>query len=560
MVRNKIHWLFLMMMFFLVGNASAQLAAPSKYIVYFTDKNNSPYSLNTPTDYLSQRAVNRRTAQQIAVSDEDLPVNPSYVNQIANAGAQVLNRSRWLNAVCIHTTDSNVINAIGALPYVQQISAVKAKAKPPVEKWNETFEEIHQLKNNIQLNHLSLQNFNYGQSFHQLNMIGVDYLHSLGFTGNGLRIAVLDAGFYNIDIYSSFDSLMADNRIVSTWDFVDGHPGVFEDHTHGMMVLSVMAGNQPGALIGGAPNAEYILLRTEDVASEYVIEEFNWLCAAEYADSSGADIINSSLGYTEYDEPIQSHVYADLNGTTAIGSIAAGKAAQKGILVVNSAGNSGNSPWYYIGVPADADNILAVGAVDSLENVASFSSRGPSYDGRVKPDLAAMGAQVTMTSFNGGIMKGNGTSFSSPLIAAAAACLWQANPTLTAMQLRQAILESCDIYNNPNIHKGHGIPDFAVAFGTVTQQEIPFRKSVRLNVYPNPADGDFTINYYSPDTQNIRIRIISIEGKLLFEQSVFVQRDSYNKFNISHGYLPGGMYLIEVAGKRQTDVMKLVKR
>src|SRR5258706_324851 len=253
----------------------------------------------------------------------------------------------------------------------------------------------------------------YVPALHQLQMINGDFLHSLGYRGKGMLIAVMDAGFNNANTIPVFQDLIADNRILATHDFVQGDSNVYGHHFHGTAVLSCMAAHLPGYMIGTAPDAEYILLRTEDAATEYIIEEYNWACGAEYADSAGADVFNTSLGYTTFDDPLYNHTYADMNGDSAVITIAADIAASKGILVVNSAGNSGGGPWNYIGAPADGDSVLTVGGVDSLKVIYARSSHGPSFDGRVKPNACAQGLNAYLDFANAAFGYGSGTSFAS---------------------------------------------------------------------------------------------------------------------------------------------------
>ena len=259
-------------------------------------------------------------------------------------------------------------------------------------------------------------------------MLKGDILHNRDLKGKGKLIAILDAGFSRVDEMIAFEELFAENRILGTKDFVQRNNNVFDEHTHGMMVLSTMGAENKGQIIGTSPEASFWLLRTEDVDSENLIEEYNWLCAAEFADSVGADIINSSLGYTTFDDAGQNHTYTDMDGRTAPVSIAATIAAQKGMIVVNSAGNSGSGSWHFIGAPADADSILSVGAVDENADFAWFSSYGPSFDGRVKPTVVAQGRNTIVATSNNGTLTGNGTSFSSPIVAGLSACLWEAHP------------------------------------------------------------------------------------------------------------------------------------
>jgi serine protease AprX len=536
---------------------------PSQYVIKFTDKNNSTFNVNTPLSFLSQRAIDRRTNQSITISQQDFPVNEFYVDQIEALGVQVLNRSRWLNAISIFCTDTNVIQNIQTLPFVQSVDAVKRHGQsaliPKLEQ-EMNFETI--VSSRTQSNEIDFRNlFDYGNSFNQVSMLGGDLLHLAGFMGNGKIIAVIDAGFLIADQCETFDSLFINNQILGTWDFVSGNNSVYDDHYHGTYVLSTIAGNSPGELIGTAPKASFWLLRSEDAGTEYIVEEFNWVCAAEFADSVGADVINSSLGYTTFDNPLQNHTFSDLNGTTAMASIGADIAASKGIIVCNSAGNNGNDPWLHIAVPADANNILAVGAVDAGEVIANFSSRGYSADGRIKPDVAAQGV-ATVGQYQPGIfVTGNGTSFASPLMAGMCASFWEAVPNLTAAQVIQKVKESCDQYNAPDSLKGYGIPDFAQAYYVVTGKKIAYPpKSIVDYIAPNPFNDVINVRYYAADTQHIEIRIYDIMGKEVAYKKQWCDSRSYQviNFHMPNDMAPG-MYFMEIITKYEKQTLKLVK-
>ena len=302
-----------------------------------------------------------------------------------------------------------------------------------------------------------------------------------------------------------------------------GNDSVYEDNSHGMSVLSCMAANKPGVFMGTAPDAHYLLLRTEDAGSEFIIEEDNWVAAAEFADSAGAWIINSSLGYTEFDDPQTSHTYLDLDGNSTHVTRGADIAASKGILVVNSAGNSGDNAWRYIGAPADGDSVLTIGAVDSLGNYASFSSQGPSAAGRIKPNVSCTGQATWIVTSAGNIGRANGTSFSSPILAGAAACLWQAFPDASNMEIYKAIEQSAHQYENPDYFVGYGIPNFTKAFGILKKaRNADAEKDSLLNAFPNPASESLAVAFYSGKAQTIVMSLTKLSGKLVQEQEIDV--------------------------------------
>lgn len=470
-----------------------------KFFITFSDKNNSDYTIDNPEDFLSQRSIDRRLSQNIDVKFSDLPVNKNYILSVKSEGFKVLNQTKWMNGIIVSTIDSSLISNLNFL-FIDTIIyfgswEIKNKYHRERFSWN--------------------RESNYGSSLNQIYMIWGDSLHYKGFQGQGKIIAVLDAGFYNVDSLLCFSHLFETGRILGTYDFVEKEQEVFNDDTHGMSVLSTMAANLDGEIIGTAPFASYYLLRTEDAFSETLIEEYNWICGAEFADSVGADIINSSLGYSNFDNSIQSYSYEDLDGKTAISTIAATIASRKGIVVVNSAGNEGNDNWKYIVAPADADSILSVGAVNQNKQIAGFSSYGPTSDGRTKPSVCAQGQNTTVISSSGDIISSNGTSFSSPVLAGMVACLWQAHSTKNNMEIINAIIHSASLYNNPNDHEGYGLANFYKADSILRLTE-DFTPS--LNLFPNPTNNTFNIELYAGDNYKVEISIYDIAGNLVHNE------------------------------------------
>jgi serine protease AprX len=546
----------------IAGLLTGELIAQDRYVVFFTDKNNSPYSTANPLQFLSQRAIDRRTNQNIAIDQTDFPVNPSYVQGLINAGATVLNTSRWFNAAIIYTTSPAVLTAINQLPYVQTSSNVGRirNSTLPSGKLEVNFEKP---KSAIPVARQSnAASFNYGFSDNQINMIGLSSLHDQGYMGEGMLIAVLDAGFLDAPLMTCFDSLFADNRIVSTWDFVDNESDVYDDHYHGAAVLSCIASIVPDTLIGTAPHASFILLRSEDANTEFIIEEYNWSVAAEYADSAGVDVINSSLGYTTFNDASQDHTYPMMNGDLNPVTIAADMAAKKGILVVNSAGNEGSSSWNYISAPADADSILAVGAVNDAGQYANFSGNGPSYDGRVKPDVAARGANTWLYSpySNNQPTMANGTSFSSPIMAGAVACLWQAWNSKNNMEIIQAVKRSANQFSNPDTLLGYGIPNFTLANSLLNLGEYTLPGNVTMHIFPNPwnGEGTLTVLYYAQTGEQLEIEIIDLSGRLVYNSSTTTINGAFNKLEIP-ARLSNGAYLINFREGNLQTTAKLIR-
>ncbi|MGZ3852849.1 MAG: S8/S53 family peptidase [Flavisolibacter sp.] len=438
-------------------------AQVSRYIVRFTNKGSNPFSLNNPSSFLSQRAINRRTKYSIAIDSTDLPVTPRYIDSVRLAGTvTVLCTSKWLNGIAIQTSDAAALAKINSLSFVKSVSGAALRTSNSVVN-NNKFEIENQQYSSSGLKESGILGdyYDYGTSFAQVHIHNGEFLHDIGLRGQGMIIGMLDAGYNNYLTLKAFDSVRNNGQILGVYDFVARDSSVNEDFAHGMECFSTMAANIPGQFVGTAPKANFYLFRTEDASSEYPVEEFNWVCGAERVDSLGGDVISSSLGYTTFDAPLTSasHTYADMNGNTTMAAIGADLAAKKGILVVNAAGNDGTSTWHYIGTPADADSIMTVGAVTTTGAVASFSSYGPSSDGRVKPDVASVGAGTIIQFPNGAIGGGNGTSFACPNIAGLTTCLWQGFPEYNNMHIINALRQAGSKASAPDDRVGYGIPD-----------------------------------------------------------------------------------------------------
>jgi serine protease AprX len=538
-------------------------SGPKKYWVQFKDKANSPFSVDAPEEYLSQKAIERRQKQGLALSENDLPVNASYIQQVAVIGARVLYASKWFNSVTIEVSDSTILPTIQALSCVKSTSQVaRVKVLSNADLFMQDLMKVYeQAQAKTELTATPGSDPIYGDANLQIKMLEGHKLHAMGFRGKGQTIAVLDAGFFRVNEFALFDSLRTNNRILGTRDFVQGNDSVYEDNSHGLSVLSTMAANVPGIFVGTAPEASYWLIRTEDAGSEFTIEEDNWVRGAEFADSVGVDIINSSLGYTVFDDPSTSHSYQHLNGNTTRITIGADIAASKGILVVNSAGNSGADPWRYLGAPADADSILTIGAVDAEGKYALFSSQGPTSDGRIKPNVTAMGQLTLVATNSGNVGRSNGTSFSSPVIAGMVACLWQAHPTANMMQVFKAIEKSGDQADRPDAYRGFGIPNFMRAHGILSQLEMKVvPKDSIVNVYPNPFIEGVSVEYYSQLEQQITVNIYKNSGKLLASEKfqVFPYVNSQLQLENVRKLKPGN-YVVSVVSNSGTHNRQIIK-
>lgn len=475
------------------------MAQSTRYIIRFRNKAFTPYSLSAPAAYLSPGAIERRERFHISLDSTDLPVTPRYLDSVRQAGnVKLINVSKWLNAVTIQTTDTLALQKINSFSFVQTAAPVAARiAGGRVDKTEgESPLPLHL----PQREYGTMDDFfNYGASYAQVHIHNGEFLHNIGLRGQGMIIGMLDAGFQNYLTVKAFDSARANGQILGIYDFVAHDSSVNEDNAHGMECFSVMAANLPGQLVGTAPKASFYLFRSEDVSSEYPIEEHNWVCAAERVDSVGGSVISSSLGYNVFDNPAFNHSYADMNGNTTMAAIGADLAAKKGILVLNSAGNEGNSTWGKIVTPADGDSVMAVGAVNTAGVAASFSSRGPSSDGRVKPDVASVGVATVVQSPGNTIVTNNGTSFSCPNMAGLATCLWQGFPDQNNMRIIDALRRSANLATHPNDSIGYGIPDVKKAMLMLLQESATSQATV--------TNCQATLHWKSRDIQTMKYEI-----------------------------------------------------
>ena len=547
-IGKKVVWCCLMLLFTIFSNQSF---SQSRAVFFFNDKVGTAFTVDEPEVFLTDRAIQRREKQGISLNERDLPVSSVYLDSIVEAGATVLYSTKWLNGVLVEVEDEVVFETIQNFTFIKESNINLGTLG--VSSFNTSDEKtITAISKKLETD------LDYGNSYNQLEMLGVPTMHAMGYKGEGMLIAVIDAGFNNADEIEVFDSLFANNQILSTYDFVDRETDVYNDHNHGTQVLSTMAGNLPGSLIGSAYKADFVLLKSEDTGSESRLEEFYWTIAAEYADSIGADIVSTSLGYNLFDDELDNYTHDDLDGETALITIAADFAASTGMFIVSSAGNEGNDPWGTITPPADGDSVLAVGAVNSVQSYAAFSSVGPSADGRVKPDVTAQGSSTVVGSGSGNITSSNGTSFSAPIIAGLAAGIWQARPELTNMQLLDTIRSISSQYENPDNKLGYGVPDFRRLSSVLsTGDKI---NSFEFQMYPIPFATSLQIALPTELIgNNVEVRIYDLMGKMLFKKKTTVT-DNYLILNETElKNVSKGMLILGVSGDVGSAYRKVIK-
>lgn len=540
---------------------------PSQYIVSLKDKNNNPFSINHPEAYLSAKSIDRRKKQGISIDSTDLPVSPTYLDSLLNTGAiSIINTSRWLNQVLIQTNDPDVLQTISHFSFVHTLKQVSPRHASHKRK------EIEKLiiSPTAQKRRFQIQDkedkYDYGNMYDQIKIHEGNFLHNKGFRGEGMTIAIIDAGFYHYNTNPAFDSVRLNNQILGTWDFVKNGSDVTEEHYHGMVCFSTIAANRPGVLVGSAPKANFYLFRTENVADEYPTEEQNWVVAAEKADSLGVDLISSSLGYYTFSNHAYDHTYQDMDGETTIITRGAELAAKKGIFVCNSAGNAAQESWHYIAAPADGKHVLAVAAVNAEKEVAPFSSYGPSYDGRIKPDVASVGWGTVIADNSGNPASANGTSLANPNLAGLITCLWQAFPEFSNTDIFDAVQKSADHYNNPDDRVGYGIPNMRIAY-ELLENKRQLKEAERilnndwLKVYPVPFYQSFNIVLKSSQPSNATLSLYNVLGQKVYNRAIMIESATPVRISVSNlAYLSPGIYWLSYSDGRKSRVVRLVKQ
>lgn len=533
------YFVLLMLFSFLVDSE----AQNEKYWVKLSDKNFSNYSIDKPEEFLSARSIARRQKQGIAIISTDLPVSQLYLDSILQTGAKVLCTSKWLNGVTIETSNTEIIGKIKQFAFVDTVQL--SWVVPTLKSANLKLESPGQKVDDVL--------YEYGNSKTQIALHNGDIMHQKGYTGDGMLIAILDAGFQNANSVSSLAHLYNDGRILGTRDYVNPQSNIYTEHEHGMEVLSTMGGYEPGTLIGTAFDASFYLIRTEDANSEQPVELDYWVAGAEFADSLGADLINSSLGYYSWDLPFTDNTYKDMDGKTMRASIGAGIAASKGIIITNSAGNEGDKWYGKLVSPSDALGVVCVGSIDKDSTSTSFSSTGFSYDGRIKPNLVANGRGAVVQLPGGSFNYANGTSFSSPITCGLLAILWQSLPHLSAQEIINLAQHNAHLYDNPDIYFGYGIPDIWQAYSKATEISDTF--SGKLSVYPNPFHNSF--NIILPEFETANISVYSVTGQLVQTIQNILYVPIY-EMNIDP--LPQGSYIIKLSYGNSTYAQLISKQ
>ena len=558
--------IFLFLLIFSSILLFSQKSPTAYYWIKLKDKNTDGYSVSNPQQFLSQKSIDRRTKQGLSVDSSDLPITQSYIDGLSPYITTLVHRLKWFNMVVVlidDTTGTNV-NTISHLPFVDSISQIQNFPYKSLQHKNK-FEDVIQADQRIVYPDI------HGSAYHQLNMMNADLLYQLGFRGDGITVAIMDNGlrpsqvridttYYQIlfDTISYFDSVRP--RILGTWDFVHNQQSVYTDGGHGLTTFSCFAANIPYKYVGAAPDASFYLFQSEDNDAEWVMEEYNWAAAAEMADSAGAQLFSTSLGYTTFNYDIGDNTYADLSGNKTVITQAGNTAFSKGILVLNSAGNDGDTitgqynTWHYIAAPADGDSILAVGAVDSARNRGYFSSWGPNSAGRVKPDICAQGAGAAIVNTGGYTSYSNGTSYSCPIMAGCAASLWSAFPDRSAKEIKEAIVISADRFWTPDSAYGYGIPNFYNAYLLL---KTNYNGNIlHLNdqsaVYPNPFSTELNISFYNVIAGNHTIQIFDLLGQEILSQQVYIRDKTFDIVPLNNvNSLKAGEYVLRLDGNKK---------
>ncbi len=531
----------------LVALATQTGWAQEDALVFFSAKADVAASLANPISILTQDALDRKAMHGVAIDERDVPVDENNIAMLkAEPGITVFSKSKWMNAAYVRGGQSNIENLVGN-GYVEAVEFMnKSLNLAPITPFSgeNKFDQENSFVSTV---------YNYGDATNQTEMISMDYIHEQDFTGEGMVVAFMDSGFPNVFTNPAFSHVVNDGRFLGTYDFALRQTNVDGTGTHGANTLSDAAAIVDNEFVGTAPDASYYLFRTEYAPSENPVEEAWWVEALERADSLGVDVVNTSLGYQDYDDSSYSHTYSDLDGQTTIGARGANHAFDKGMLLVTSGGNDGNG-FGTVATPADAPGVLSIGAVDSSGNYASFSSRGPTVDGRIKPDVMAQGASAAVVDTDGNVTTSSGTSFSGPIMAGAVTSLWQSRPNTPNGELMQIVRESAHLYNNPTDEMGYGIPNFESAY--LTLQALSIEDKILANnfaVYPNPVRDRLNISF-PEQVSSATLTLYNILGSKVLEQQISATN---NSLEVSD--LKSGVYLASISSEGKTNSFKIIK-
>lgn len=512
------------------------------YWIELTDKHGTPYSIEQPETFLTQRALDRRQRQNIKIKEDDLPVSSLYCDSITNIGLNIIGRSKWINALMatVPAADTNLINRVKQLSFVKSTELTYKDITSRSASINNKF--VSSDKSPI-----TDQDYN-----RQITIHNGHFLHNKNLNGEGILIALMDGGYCFLDSITAFNAIKSENRLIARQDFLKGQKVSHSTESHGTMVLSVLTGYKEADFIGSAPNSSFILCRTENSTSEYPVEADNWILGMEFADSLGADIINTSLGYGYFDDTSYNFPFSQFDGHTLRVSRAANIAATKGMLLVASAGNEGNREWQKLLAPAEADSVLAVGSIHPNGSRSNFSSYGPTNGSMVKPNVVAIGSNTTILNNHGTIGTTNGTSFSSPVIAGLAACLWQAFPELKSWEVKSLIEESSHQYESPDTILGYGIPDFQKAYYAAQETLNVSNKIIPIHIYPIPATDKLFI---STEQHLLEAKLYSTDGTIA---SIKLMQANSTTNTISIAHLPAGIYILRLRTRATVVAHKVI--
>lgn len=518
--------------------------------VFFSDKENVAESIANPILIMTQEAIDRKELHGTIIDERDVPVNEDYIAQVKDVtGITVYAKSKWMNCVYVKGEQS-IIETLLELPFVEDIEYANKSLNlfpgDPIEDKFAIEKDIPTASQRI--------TYNYGAAANQIEMLAGDYLHELEYAGDEMIIAVLDAGFPSVNTNSGFEDMINEGRLLGTYDFQARSTNIDGTSNHGTRVASDIVGFLEDQFVGTAPQASFYFYVTEYTPTETPLEEAHWVEALERSDSLGVDVVNTSLSYKGYDDSTYTHTFEDLDGESTFAARGGNIAFDKGMILVCSAGNSGNSDSYYPGTPADAKGVLTIGAVNSNGNYSSFSSYGPTTDGRYKPDVMAQGSNAAVITTNGTISTSNGTSFSSPIMAGVVACLWQSRPEVPNDHVMQVVREAGHLYNNPTNQMGYGIPNFEDAYNLL--QELGIEEEFLLSnfaLYPNPVANRLNVSF-PQEIANATINIHSILGEKLHTTEITPANNV-----VSIESLSKGIYLATITAKNKSISFKIIK-